>query len=79
MIASPLVAQAVKCLSTMRETQVRSLGLEDPLEKEMAAHSITIEDTIGFTLKSNSNLPGTRERRGWLPAGACKPVLGRTE
>ena len=20
-----------------------------------------------------------RERRGWLPAGACKPVLGRTE
>ena len=50
------MAQAVKCLSTMRETQVLSLGLEDPLEKEMAAHSITIEDTIGFTLKSNSNL-----------------------
>src|SRR5574341_628337 len=24
-------------------------------------------------------MPGTRERRGWLPAGACKPVLGRTE
>ena len=23
--------------------------------------------------------PGTRERRGWLPAGACKAVLGRTE
>ena len=21
-------------------------------------------------------MPGTRERRGWLPAGACKPVLG---
>ena len=31
-----LVAQMVKRLSTMRETQVRSLGLEDPLEKEMA-------------------------------------------
>ena len=29
----------VKCLSTMRETRVRSLGQEDPLEKEMATHS----------------------------------------
>ena len=34
-----LVAQAVKCLSTMRETWVRSLNREDPLEKEMATHS----------------------------------------
>ena len=32
----------VKPLSTMRETQVRSLGWEDPLEKEMAIHSRTI-------------------------------------
>ena len=31
-----LVAQTVKRLPTMRETQVQSLGLEDPLEKEMA-------------------------------------------
>ena len=29
----------VKHLSTMRETWVRSLGWEDPLEKEMATHS----------------------------------------
>ena len=29
----------VKNLAAMRETQVRSLGREDPLEKEMAAHS----------------------------------------
>ena len=28
-----LVAQTVKCLPTMRETWVRSLGWEDPLEK----------------------------------------------
>ena len=34
-----LVAQMVKRLSTMRETLVRSLGREDPLEKEMATHS----------------------------------------
>ena len=29
----------VKNLRAMQETQVRSLGWEDPLEKEMAAHS----------------------------------------
>ena len=34
-----LVAQIVKNLPAMQETQVRSLGWEDPLEKEMAAHS----------------------------------------
>ena len=33
-----LVAQIVKNLSTMQETQVQSLGGEDPLEKEMATH-----------------------------------------
>ena len=33
------MAQAVKRLSTMRETWVRSLGREEPLEKEMATHS----------------------------------------
>ena len=33
------MAQTVKRLSTMRETQVRFLGREDPLEKEMAIHS----------------------------------------
>ena len=37
-----LVGQMVNCLSTMWETQVRSLGWEDPLEKEMAIHSRTI-------------------------------------
>ena len=34
-----LVAQTVKRLPAMRETQVRSLDQEDPLEKEMATHS----------------------------------------
>ena len=33
------MAQMVKCLLTMRETWVRSLGQEDPLEKEMANQS----------------------------------------
>ena len=44
-----LVAQMVKCLSTMRETWVRSLGREDPLEKEMAIHSSTIAWKIPWT------------------------------
>ena len=34
-----LVAQPVKHLPTMHETQVRSLGWEDSLEKKMATHS----------------------------------------
>ena len=33
-----LVAQIVKNPSAMQETQVRSLGWEDPLEKEMTTH-----------------------------------------
>ena len=36
------MAQRVKRLSAMQETRVRSLGEEDPLEKEMATHSSTI-------------------------------------
>jgi len=34
-----LVAQTIKHLPVTRETQVRSLGWEDPLEKEMTIHS----------------------------------------
>ena len=37
-----LVAQTVKHLPSMQETWVRSLGWEDPLEKEMATHSSTL-------------------------------------
>ena len=37
-----LVAQSLKNLPAMHETQVRSLGQEDPLEKEMATHSSII-------------------------------------
>ena len=38
-IGASLVAQMVKRLPTTRETWVRSLGREDPLEKEMATLS----------------------------------------
>ena len=37
-LAASLVAQKVKCLPAMWETWVRSLGQEDPLEKETATH-----------------------------------------
>ena len=43
------VAQMVKRLSTMQETRVRSLGWEDPLEKEMVTHSSTIAWKILWT------------------------------
>ena len=33
------MAQSVKNLTAMQETQVQSLGWEDPLEKEMETHS----------------------------------------
>ena len=44
-----LVAQMVKCLSTMWETRVQSLGWEDLLEKEMAIHASTIAWKIPWT------------------------------
>ena len=49
MFGASLVAQTVKCLSVMQETGVRSLGWEDPLDKEMAAHSSTLARKIPWT------------------------------
>ena len=43
------MAQMVKSLSTMRETQVQSLGWEDPLEKEMTTHSSSLAWKIPWT------------------------------
>ena len=37
-----IVAQRVKCLPAMQETWVRSLGWEDPLEKQIATNSSTL-------------------------------------
>ena len=56
---SSLVAQMVKRLPTMRETQVQSLGWEDPLEKEMATHSSILAWRI----------PWTEEPGGYSPQG----------
>ena len=43
------MAQTVKRLPAMRETQVRFLGCEDLLEKEMAIHSSTLAWKIPWT------------------------------
>ena len=43
------VVQMVKHLPAVREIQVRSLGWEDPLEKEMATHSSTHAWKIPWT------------------------------
>ena len=45
------MAQTVKCLSAMQETQVLSLRWEDPLEKEMAAYSSILAWKIPWTVE----------------------------
>ena len=52
-----LVAETIKNLPAMQETQVPSLGGEDPLEKGMATHSSILAWTIPWT-----------EEPGWLPS-----------
>ena len=54
-----LVAQRLKRLPAMQETWVRSLGQEDPLEKEMATHSSILAWRI----------PWTEELVGYSPWG----------
>ena len=44
-----LVAKLVRNLPAMQETQVRSLGREDPLEKEIATHSSILAWGIPWT------------------------------
>ena len=41
-----LVAQTVKCLPALLKTWVQSLGWEDPLEKVLATHSSTPENSM---------------------------------
>ena len=55
-----LVAPSGKSLPTMQETWVRSLGREDPLEKEMATHPSIL----------NWRIPWTEEPRGLQSTGS---------
>ena len=62
-----LVAQMIKHLPAMWETWVRSLGWEDPVEKEMATHSSTLAWRIPWTEKSGrlQSLGSQRVRYNW--------------
>ena len=51
------MAQTVKNLPAMWETQVLSLGWEDPLEKGMATHSSILAWRISWTEKPGSYSP----------------------
>ena len=52
----------IQKMKTMRETQVQSLGWEDPLEKEMATHSGILAWKIPWT-EEPSRLQSTRSQR----------------
>ena len=58
------VVQRVKCLPVMWETQVQSLGREDPLEKEIATHSGTLAWKIPWMEK-----PGRLQSTGLQRVG----------
>ena len=49
LLLASLVAQMVKNLPAMQETQVQSLGQEDPLEKGMATHSSILAWRMSWT------------------------------
>ena len=57
-----LVAQMVKNLPAMQETWIRSLGQEDPLEKEMATHYSILAWEIPWT-EEPGGLQSTRSQR----------------
>ena len=58
-----LVAQLVKNLPAMRETWVRSLGWEDPLEKGKVTHSSILAWRIPRTIQSVSQTHGSQRVR----------------
>ena len=63
-VLTSLVAQTVKCLSTMWATQVQSPGWEDPLEKGIAIHSSTIAWRIPWTEEPGRLQPMGLQRVG---------------
>ena len=49
-MGASLIAQLVKNLPAMQETRLRSLGREDPLERETATHSSILAWEISWTV-----------------------------
>ena len=58
------MAQTVKSLPAMQETRLRSLGQEDPLEKEMATHSSLLAWEIPWTEEPGGLLSMGSQRVG---------------
>ena len=59
-----LVAQTVKNLHAVQETQVQALGWEDPLEKGMATHSNNLTWEIPWTVEPGGLQPLGSQRVG---------------
>ena len=68
------MAQTVKHLSAMQDPRVRSLGWEDPLEKEMAAHSSILAWKIPWTAEPG-RLPSTGSQRVGHDRATSLPAL----
>ena len=74
-----LMAQIVKNLSAIQETQVQSLGREDPLEKGKATHSSSLaweipwtEETGGLQFLGSQRVgPTTAACGGFLMVAGC--------
>ena len=64
------VAQMVKNLPAMQETQVQSLGREDPLEKGMAIHSSIFAWRIPWTEE-----PGAPQSMGSQRVGTTEQLM----
>ena len=64
LVRASLVAQRLKHLPAMWETQVPSLGWEDPLEKEMATHSSILAWRIPWT-EEPGRLPVHGVAKSW--------------
>ena len=67
--ASP-VAQSVKNLPAVQETWVRSLGRQDPLEKEMATHSILLPGKSHGQRSLVGCIPWGRKELGMIESGS---------
>ena len=69
-IGASLVAQTVKNLPAVQETQVQSLGQEDPLEKGMATHSSILAWRIPWT----EDRGGLQSMRACMHAQSCQTL-----
>ena len=73
------MAQTVKRLPAMRETRLRYLGWEDPLEKEMATHSSILAWRIPWTEEPGGLQSMGSQRVGCNLAAKQQQELGKLQ